>query len=102
MLSLRLISPAPVLAVVPLVLIRLDEVSAAAVLREVAAAIRLGDERALNELRARVGDRLPQGRSAEVFRMLTAPKIQASADLPRLAGELNRARGTLGLATALK
>lgn len=80
----------------------LDEVRARALLRLAAAAANAGDEKVLTQLRERDAARMPEGKTAEMFRLLTARAVQASADLPRLGEEVARARGVFPTKTAAR
>ena len=62
------------------------------VLRLATAVARLDDMTARQELRERWAGRLPPGRDADLFRLLTAEPVRSPADLKRGAGEIAMAR----------
>ncbi|MDE2200127.1 MAG: hypothetical protein KGJ41_14010, partial [Rhodospirillales bacterium] len=61
-------------------------------LRLASAAAQAGDEATLADLRQRMEARLPAGKQADMFRLLTAGPVQGVADLPRAALETQLAR----------
>jgi hypothetical protein len=70
----------------------LDEAQARILLRLASAAAQTGDEATLAALREHDTLRLPDGKLAEMFRVLTAGPVQGVGDLPRAARETKLAR----------
>ena len=62
------------------------------VLRLATAVARLNDPASRRQLRDQWAGKLPPGRDADLFRLLTAEPIRAPSDLPRAAGEIALAR----------
>jgi len=77
----------------------LDEAQARTLLRLASPAAQTGDEAMLATLREHDLARLPEGKIAEMFRVLTAGPVRGVSDLPRAAQETKLARA---LPTALK
>jgi hypothetical protein len=71
----------------------LDEVGARTLLRLASAGARSGDEALLARLRERDLPRMPQGKLADMFRVLTERPVANVPDLPRAAQETALARG---------
>ena len=71
---------------------QLTEPQARIVLRLAAAAAQTGDDAILAALRVHDTPRLPEGKLAEMFRLLTADPVRGVADLPRAANEVKLAR----------
>jgi hypothetical protein len=65
----------------------LDEPAARTLLRLAAAAADCGDDQTLARLREHDTKRLPAGRIAEMFRLITAGPVQGAGDLPRASQE---------------
>ena len=65
----------------------LDKVQGRVMLRLASAAAQAGDERGLKDLRDQFTGRLPPGKSADLFRLLTEGPVSGVADLPRAARE---------------
>jgi hypothetical protein len=70
----------------------LPEASAQVLLRLASAAAQAGDEILLARLRDRELPRMPAGKLADMFRLLTERPVQGIADLPRAAQEMALAR----------
>jgi hypothetical protein len=73
----------------------LTDAQAATLLRLATAAAQAGDEAVLGGLRIRDLVRLPQGRTADMVRLLTATPVQLPEDLPRARREAALAGGVL-------
>ena len=71
---------------------KLNEDQARLLLRLASAAAQAGDAAMLARLRESDAPRLPEGRIADMFRLITAPPVQAATDLPRAAQEARAAR----------
>jgi hypothetical protein len=78
---------------------KLDEPQARLLLRLASAAAQTGDEATLATLREQDQVRMPDGKTAEMFRVITAGPVQGVSDLPRAAQETKLARA---LPSALK
>jgi len=65
----------------------LDQEQQQVLVRYATAAAQAGDETTLALLRAGSGPRMPNGAFGDMFRLLTAAPVQASADLPRAVRE---------------
>lgn len=76
----------------------LTEAQAATLLRLGAAAAQAGDQAMLAQLRDHDLARLPQGRTADLLRLLTSTPVQLPEDLPRSRREAVLAGGVLGTA----
>ncbi|MBV8097390.1 MAG: hypothetical protein JO110_29935 [Acetobacteraceae bacterium] len=74
----------------------LDAGQRATVLRLASAAAQAGDAAQLAALRERQAARMGDGKEADLFRLLTAPPIQDTADLPRAGQEAALARKVAG------
>ena len=72
----------------------LDEAQARTLLRLASAAAQSGDDATVSRLRERDTRRLPKGKLAEMFRLITSGPVQGVADLPRAVQETKLA-GTL-------
>jgi hypothetical protein len=74
----------------------LTEAQAGTLLRLAAVASQAGDSATLEQLRGHDLARLPQGRTADMLRLLTATPVQLPEDLPRARREATLASGLLG------
>ena len=74
----------------------LTEAQAAMLLRLAAAASQAGDVAMLAQLRGHDLSRLPQGRTADMIRLLTVTPVQLPEDLPRARREAALAGGLVG------
>jgi hypothetical protein len=63
------------------------------VLRLATAAARADDAATLASLREKLGTRIGGGAQADMFRLLTAPPVRGTSDLPRARAELSALRG---------
>jgi hypothetical protein len=68
------------------------EENARLLLRLASAAAQAGDSEELARLRIREAPRMPDGPTAEMFRLIIAAPVEAVADLPRAAQEARLAR----------
>jgi hypothetical protein len=75
----------------------LDDAQARTLLRLASAAAQVGDDATLARLREHDTPRLPPGKLAEMFRLVTAGPVQGVADLPR-AGQETKLAGDLPVA----
>lgn len=75
---------------------QLNDVQRRTLLRLATAAARAGDDATLASLRAEQGSRIGNGPLGDMFRLLTAEPVRASADLKRSAAEANLARSIPG------
>jgi hypothetical protein len=62
------------------------------VLRLATAAARADDDATLASLRAKLGTRIGSGAQADMFRLLTAPPVRGTSDLPRARADLGALR----------
>jgi len=63
------------------------------VLRLATAAARADDDATLASLRDKLGARIGSGAQADMFRLLTAPPVRGTSDLPRVRADLGALRG---------
>ena len=75
---------------------KLNEPQARLLLRLASAAAQAGDTATLTLLRERDTARLPDGKTADMLRLLTAAPVQGVSDLPRAAQEMKVARALPG------
>ncbi len=80
----------------------LDQALQRILVRYATAAAQAGDDATLTLLRTSDGPRMPSGAFGDMFRLLTAAPVRASADLPRAAREVTLARDLPKALDALK
>jgi hypothetical protein len=71
----------------------LDDAQLRVVLRLATAAARADDNATLASLRDKLGARVGSGAQADMFRLLTAPPVRGTSDLPRARADLGSIRG---------
>jgi hypothetical protein len=70
----------------------LNAAQAATLVRLAAAAAQAGDDATLERLRAQAATRLPPGKMADTFNLLTAQPVRTASDLPRAARDVTLIR----------
>jgi hypothetical protein len=71
----------------------LNDAQRKVVLRLATAAARADDDATLASLRDKLGARIGSGAQADMFRLLTAPPVRGTSDLPRVRADLGALRG---------